>query len=396
MPETKEKISRERLPLAGVRVLDLTRLAPGPYATMLLADLGAEVIVVGGGRSGLPVPELSRGKRFISLDLKKAAGQEAFRQLAETANVLIEGFRPGVMDRLSLGYRDVSQLRPDIVYCSLTGYGQSGPRARQAGHDINYLAVTGVLGTLGPADGPPVPPLNLLADFAAGSLVAAFGIVCALFSGIQSGVGTYIDTAMIDGCLSLMNMHFPMWGSDFLKDRGLGLLNGGAPFYRCYRCADGKYIAVGALENAFFRNLWRGIRGKEEVPEHMDVRNWAMIGRVLEDAFLQKTRDEWAELFFDSDACVTPVLSPTEAWKDPHVAERFGHRSTSEAPVIPQFDKQAIRAGSKDLSDVTDEVLSEVGLGKRHIEDAKPDQSSAKAEGLAWPPRPGKGSGQRT
>lgn len=198
-------------PLAGIRVIDLSRLAPGPYGSMLLADLGAEVIAVTGGRAGQVPADFARGKRFVHLNLKHPASRQALHRLVATADVLIEGFRPGVADRLGAGYAELSQVNPRLVYCSVTGYDPAGPAAQAAGHDINYLAVTGLLGAMGPADGPPVPPLNVVADLAGGGLLAAFGICAALVERDRSGRGQQITAAMTDGVLSMMEMWLNAW-----------------------------------------------------------------------------------------------------------------------------------------------------------------------------------------
>ncbi len=262
--------TERRLPLTGVRVIDMSRNAPGPYCTMLLADLGAEVIVVGGGRAGPPVSSFARGKRFITLDLKAEEGRRALGRLVETADVFVESFRPGVAERLGAGYDALSASNPGLVYCSLTGYGQSGPLAQEAGHDLNYLALSGILGAIGPDDRPPTAPLNLMADFAGGSFVATIGILAALFERVSSGKGQHIDAAMIDGCMSLMTMHYAVWNSKAMPSRGRGLLAGSAPYYRCYRTSDGRYVSVGALEPQFFAALWADL-GEGPAPDQMDM-----------------------------------------------------------------------------------------------------------------------------
>lgn len=370
--------------LEGVRVLDLTRLAPGPYCTMLLADLGADVVVIGGGRAGLPVPQLSRGKRFIKLDLKQPEGLEALYRLAERADVVVEGFRPGVAERLGAGYDQLSERNPGLVYCSLTGYGQEGPLALTAGHDINYLGLTGLLGATGPADGPPAFPLNLLADFGGGGLLAAFGIVSALLERERSGTGQYVDAAMVDGVMSMMAMHYPSWGTAVMPARGKGLLAGGAPFYRCYACADGRHVAVGALEDAFFRAMWTGL-GLGEIPQHMDPATWPEIERTLTDAFGQRTRDEWAEHFAGSDACVSPVLDPDEAWDHPQTLARHGALDRWEVPAIPGLSRTPARQRTTDTTDQTAAVLAEVGVGSEAAL-AAAGPANDHVTGLAWPP----------
>lgn len=370
--------------LSGIRILDLSRLAPGPYCSMLLADMGAEVIVVGGGAGSFPIPSLSRGKRFIGLDLKSEAGRKAFLMLAETADVVIEGYRPGVTSRLGIDYESLRALNPGLVYCSLTGYGQSGPMSDRAGHDINYVAMSGALGAFGPADGMPTVPLNLLADFAGGSLFAALGILGALFERQHSGRGKYIDAAMVDGCLSLMTMHFSDWGQPVLPTRGDGLLAGNAPCYRCYRCADGKFVAVGALEPKFFALLWTGLGFDEAVPAHLDRANWQRMTERFEAVFATRSRDDWVRHFSGVDACVTPVLDPDEARGHPQNTRR--HPSLAKAGIVtaPLMAGNVSASSSAHLEDETDAVLSDIGLGRDAIAAAKPRTTGG--GGISWPP----------
>jgi len=377
-----KKVETAGGPLAGVRVVDLTRLAPGPYCTMLLADLGADVIVVGGGRSGTPVPELSRGKRFISLDLKSANGQAALRRLCDSADVLVEGFRPGVAARIGAGAQELQRSNPRLVYCSLTGFGQTGPRAQTAGHDINYLSLSGVMGAIGPADRQPHAPLNLLADFASGSMLAAFGIASALIERARTGKGQTVDAAMLDGCISMMAMHYPLWRSAHMPGRGEGLLSGSAPFYRTYTCADGRFIAVGALEKGFFDVLWLALE-LGDVPDHMARANWPAIEKALQERFLARDRDHWSQLFASLDACVTPVLEPSEVWLDPQVQSRLPD-AQNQVPVVPRFGGSVRRAPDVDTRDQTAEVLAEFGFSPTEIDEIKP--STVEQTGLSWPP----------
>ena len=374
-------------PLSGIRVLDLSRLAPGPYCTMMLADLGAEVIVVGGGRAGLPVSSFARGKRFVTLDLKSDEGRQALHRLAETADVVVEGFRPGVADRIGAGYAELSALNPRLIYCSITGYGQDGPMAQVAGHDLNYLAMTGVLGSIGPADAPPVVPLNLIADFAGGSMVGVIGILSALFEREKSGKGQHIDAAMIDGCLSLMAMYSPHWNNKPLSERGAGFLNGGAPYYRCYRCGDGGYVSVGALEPQFFALLWDRL-GQGPLPDQMDQEQWPSIEQVFEQAFAARPRDEWAALFAATDACVYPVLTPDEAWRNEHIRSRHPDAGPDAAPPVPRFSRTPLAIPGTHTGDCSDQVLAGVGLSAEFIERASPLSGRLKdGEGaMGWPP----------
>ncbi len=372
-------------PLQGLRVVDLSRLAPGPYCTMLLADLGAEVIVVGGGRAGVAIPELSRGKRFIALDLKAPAGRAALHALVKSADILVEGFRPGVADRIGAGYEELSTLNPKLVYCSVTGFGQDGPRALEAGHDITYLALSGVLGGLGPKPEPPTPPLNLVADFAGGSLMAALGILAAVIEAQRSGQGQKIDAAMVDGALSLMAMHWPLWQTPHWPARGDGLLAGDKPFYRTYPCADGRFIAVGALERGFFETLWRTL-DLGPVPDHMARANWPEIERRLGETFAARPRDHWSALFAGTDACVAPVLEPHEVWRDPHIAARHPTSGPHAVPAVPVLSRTPAVARPLDETDQTREILTALGLAPAVVEAAIVPQAPDQRTGLDWPP----------
>jgi alpha-methylacyl-CoA racemase len=375
-----------RAALQGIRVLDLTRLAPGPYCSMLLGDMGAEIIVVGGGTGSLPISALARGKRLINLDLKSADGLEAFRRLAATADVVIEGYRPGVMERLGIGYKTLSALNSRMVYCSLTGYGQSGPLSQEAGHDLNYLAVSGVLGALGPEDDVPAFPLNLLADFAGGSLFAALAIVLALYERSRSGEGQYIDSSMVDGCMSMMAMHFVDWGHPVLQARGDGLVAGNAPFYRCYRCFDGQFVAVGALERRFFESLWTTLGYAEPPPNHLDRSIWTSLASRFAQSFAEQPRDVWAKRFYGRDACVSPVLNPAEALVHPHNHSRHPQSNDTKNVVAPILSRTPGYAGPVDLSDKTVEVLCEAGFPLDQAKRIAAASRSEKISGLAWPP----------
>ncbi|WP_255413952.1 CaiB/BaiF CoA-transferase family protein [Pseudonocardia sp. MH-G8] len=368
-----------------MRVLDMTRLAPGPYGSMLLADLGAEVIAVGGGRSGLPVPALSRGKEFVTLDLKTGEGRAVLQRMVAESDVLMEGFRPGVADRIGAGYAELSEINPRLVYCSVTGYGQTGPWAQRAGHDINYLAVGGALGTFGPPGGPPVPPLNLVADFAGGGLLAAFGVVGALYEREHSGRGQYIDAAMVDGVLSMMGMNLADWGGPSLPRRGEGVLAGTHPAYRCYACADGRYVAVGALENAFFTNLWQALE-LGPVPDHMDPEEFATIEVRLTESFRQCTMAEWAEFFSGIDACVTPVLEPHELAGSDQIAQRYPDSPTRSVPAVPQYSRTPAAAGPTETADSTARVLARFGIGDEDARKAIGSSTPDAVRGLRWPP----------
>ncbi len=307
-------------PLSGVRVLDLSRLAPGPYCSMLLGDLGADVI-----RIDAPTPPartytmLARNKRSLVLDLKTAAGRVVLHRLVRTADVVLEGNRPGVMARLEADWRTLSALNPRLIYCSLTGFGQKGPLALAAGHDINYIALSGVLSQMGNQATGPLAPLNLVADYGGGGMLAAFGITSALFERERSGRGQFIDVAMIDGAASLMAAHYSTGGE--LSRPGVGLLGGGAPFYRCYRTHDDGWMAVGAIEPKFFDGLCHGT-GLRFKDRQMDRDSWPEQHRAFERAFAERSRRHWTEVFSEIDACVSPVLDLDEAPEHPHNVDR--------------------------------------------------------------------------
>ena len=305
--------------LDGITVIDLSRLAPGPYCSMLLSDMGAKVIRIDaiGGGGGLPGDPLARGKKSIGLNLKSAEGQAVLHRMVEGADVVLEGFRPGVTDRIGAGYEQLNKVNPRIVYCSLTGWGQEGPLAQTAGHDIDYIAIAGALEPVGREEERPVPALNLIADFAGGGLMAAFGIVCALLERERSGEGQCIDAAMLDGAASLMSMHYGFHNAGVPVGRGKGMLDTGAPFYEVYETSDGRFMAVGAIEPQFFAEFWQRLGVGSDVSQ-MDRSSWPETKANIAKRFAEKTRAEWEEVFAGSDACVAPVLDLTEAMEHPH------------------------------------------------------------------------------
>ncbi len=319
-------------PLAGLRVVEFASLGPGPYCGMVLADLGADVIRIdrpGGSPSAQFISEpradlMARGRRSIALDLKLAADAAIAHELLARADVLIEGLRPGVMERLGFGPAECLSANPGLVYGRVTGWGQVGPLASTAGHDINFVALSGVLHAIGAHGGPPVVPLNLLGDFAGGGLLLAFGVLAGLYERGQSGRGQVVDTAMVDGAAALSTFaHGLMAVGQWRDQRGSNLLDGSAPFYGCYECADGKHLAIGPLEPAFYREFLK--RMDLETPEdwpQQDVSRWPALREQLAARFRSRTRDEWSKVFADSDACVTPVLSLSEAAEHPHNVAR--------------------------------------------------------------------------
>lgn len=333
-------------PLQGVRVLELPAIGPVPLAGMLLADLGAEVIridrLTGGGdlASIMTTTAMGRGRRSVGLDLRTPDGAEVVRRLAETFDAVIEGFRPGVAERLGVGPDDLLARNPKLVYGRMTGWGQHGPLASTAGHDITYLAITGLLHGIGAADGPPVPPVNYVADFGGGSMFLVTGVLAGVLHARATGEGQVVDTAMTEGAAYLGAMTRAMVGLGAWQDRrGANLLDGGSPNYGCYETADGKYVAVGALEPQFWTVLVTTLgREVEGTPGPYDVAEWDACRAWLTDAFKTRTRDEWAVLFAPLDACVAPVLTLDEALAHPHnvargsYAEIDGHATPGPAP----------------------------------------------------------------
>ena len=333
-------------PLDGVRVIELGGIGPGPHAAMMLADLGADVVRVR-RPGGLTMPAenldlLHRGKRIVDLDVKTDPQQ--LLDLVAKADVLLDCFRPGTCERLGIGPDDCAAVNPRLIFARITGWGQDGPRASTAGHDINYLSQTGALSALGYRDRPPMPPLNLVADFGGGSMFVLLGIVAALYERERSGSGQVVDAAMVDGVSVLAQMMWTMKSTGALRDeRESFLLDGGAPFYRCYETADGKYMAVGAIEPQFFAALLAGLRlSADEVPGQFEIGSYPKMFEAFTARFADKTRDEWAEIFDGTDACVTPVLTWSEAATDPHLAARstvVNAGGVDQAAPAPRFSR---------------------------------------------------------
>src|SRR5579884_622262 len=316
-------------PLAEIRVLEFASLAPAPFACTLLSDLGADVLRITNpadrGLTAEPHPgdPLDRGRSVAALDLKRPRDVETALELAAGADVLVEGFRPGVMERLGLGPDDCLKRNPRLVYARMTGWGQDGPLAARAGHDINYAAIAGALGTVGEPGRKPVPPLNLIADFGGGALYLVTGILAALVERAGSGQGQVLDVAMVDGTTSLLAMALGFYSAGIQQPkRGSNLLDGGAPFYDTYRCADGEYIAVGALEPQFFAELVRVLGVTDDVPDQNDLARWPQMRELFASVIAGRSRDEWAAAFDGVDACVTPVLRLDEVESHPHIAAR--------------------------------------------------------------------------
>ncbi|MBN9747861.1 carnitine dehydratase [Amycolatopsis sp. A1MSW2902] len=334
-------------PLTGVRVVEIAGLAPAAFGAMVLADLGADVLRIDRASArdrGVAVPPgvLDRGRSTIALDLKDETDLEALHQILESADVLIEGFRPGVAERLGIGPDETRGRNPGLVYARMTGWGQHGPLAARAGHDITYLALAGALEPIGHAGERPVPPLNLVADLGGGGMLLALGVLAALHERQSSGQGQVVDAAMVDGSSLLMTFVHGMRDAGLWPNpRGENLFDSGAPFYDTYECADGRFVAVGAVETEFFAELLDRL-GVADAPEQYEFARWPQLRERLAAAFKQRTRDEWAEVFADSDACAAPVLSPWEAHEHPHNAQRqaFVDVAGARQPApAPRFDR---------------------------------------------------------
>ncbi len=329
-------------PLKGLNVIEMAGIGPVPFVGMMLSDMGADVLridrkPVGGGDSfeRVKAPNfVDRGRRSVALDLKHPQACALALDLIAGADALIEGFRPGVMERLGLGPEVCLARNPRLVFGRVTGWGQSGPLSPTAGHDINYVALTGVLHAIGGAE-TPVPPLNLVGDFAGGAMMLAFGVVCALLEAKTSGRGQVVDAAMTDGVATLAAMIFSFRATGMWNDaRAANLLDGGAPFYRAYACADGKFVAVGALEPQFFAALLRGLGLAEgQLPDRWRPEHWPAIAARFAAIFATKPRDAWAAIFAETDACVTPILSLDEAPAHPHNVAREVFQGAEPAPA---------------------------------------------------------------
>jgi alpha-methylacyl-CoA racemase len=359
-------------PLIGLRVLELAGIGPGPHAAMVLADLGADVVRVerpGPGFDLLPpgtVDHVLRGRRSVALDLKSTADRDQFLRLATAADVVLEGYRPGVAERLGIGPKDCAAANPGLVYARMTGWGQDGPLAQWAGNDINYLSLTGVLHAIGRPGERPIPPLNLVADFGGGSMLVVVGILAALWERSRSGLGQVVDAAMVDGVGLLSQLIWSWRGAGVWSDqRGVNLLDGGCPYYDTYECADGKYVAVGALEAQFWTALIAGLGiAAEEFPDRTNPTSWPAIRQRFEALFKTRTRDHWATQFAGTDACVTPVLTFAEAPSHPHLAARESLVELGgvvQAGPAPRFSRTAPSRPTPPVQpgQQTEEVLAE-------------------------------------
>lgn len=370
-------------PLKGVRVVEMSNIGPGPFCGMLLADLGAEVVSVqrlAADDLGFDIARrydlLNRSKQAVAVDLKAPEGVATVKDMIATADILVEGFRPGVMERLGLGPQICHATNPKLVYGRMTGWGQEGPLAQTAGHDINYIAMAGALAAIGPKGDKPAVPLNLVGDFAGGSLYLAMGLLAALIEARQSGKGQVVDAAMIDGAASLMTMHLGYRQANFWNlERGTNAVDGGSPWYTTYETKDGRWMAVGAVEKRFYREFISrlGLEGAS-LPGQYDQSRWDELRGIIAAEFAKRTRSEWEAVFEGSDACVSPVLDMDEAPKHPAANARatFVDRDgvTEPAPA-PRFSRTpaSIRNAPPDARATTPSVLSAWGISGTRIEE---------------------------
>jgi alpha-methylacyl-CoA racemase len=351
-------------------VVELAGIGPGPHAAMVLGDLGADVVRVDRPNVATSLPgegpdPMLRGRRSVPLNLKDPKDHLTLLKLIGVADVLIEGYRPGVAERLGVGPADCQAVNPALVYARMTGWGQEGPLALRAGHDINYISLTGSLHAIGRAGERPVPPINLLGDFGGGSMLVLVGILSALVERSRSGQGQVIDAAMVDGATLISQMLWSLRAAGGWSDtRGVNILDGGAPFYDTYECSDGRYIAVGALERPFFAALASGLELQLEAgSDHTDPAQWPALRGRLTEIFLTRPRDEWASRFAETDACLTPVLSFAEAADHPQMAARrtlIDVDGITQAAPAPRFSRTPTEATAPSKSgDDTAEVLAD-------------------------------------
>jgi len=373
-------------PLAGYRIIEMAGIGPAPFAAMLLADMGAEVIRIDRREAtdlGLPGREpkfevLHRGRRSLCVDVKSDAGRDVVLRLAANADALIEGFRPGVMERLGLGPDRLAEVNPKLVFGRMTGFGQDGPLAQRAGHDINYIALAGVLHGIGRRGEAPVPPLNLVGDFGGGGMFLAFGVVCALLEAHKSGKGQVVDAAMVDGAACLMALLYGMYAQGAWRDeRGVNVLDTGAPWYDAYETKDGKWLAVGAIEARFYAEFIERLGlSAADLPGQHDRSGWPELRRRFAEAIKQRSRDDWERVFAGSDACVAPVMSLGEVRHHPHNVARatFIDRDGVVQPApAPRFSRTAAEIGAPPRQRGADSeaVLSDWGFAAAEIDDLR-------------------------
>ena len=365
-------------PLKDIKVIEMAGIGPAPFCGMILADMGAEVIsverITAAGR-GSSADIASRGKKSIAVDIRKPEGQEIIKKLTDSADVLIEGFRPGVMEKNNLGPDALLNINPKLIYGRMTGWGQTGPLANAAGHDINYIALSGVLGAIGKKESPPPPPLNLIGDFGGGGMLLALGVCAALNTVNKEGKGQVIDAAMTEGSALLMSMMYGMLSSGIWTDsRDSNLLDGAAHFYGCYECKDGKFVSIGSIEPQFYALLREKMNIDEDIFDNqMDKTSWSALRENLEIRFKEKTRDEWCEIMEGTDICFAPVLSMNEAIKHDHNIERnsfFNMDNVIQPSPAPKFSysKSEVSHPPVKVGTHTKEIMSSLGLDEEVIE----------------------------
>ena len=356
-------------PLTGTKIIELAGIGPGPFCGMMLADMGAEVIRVNRTNEiSRPIDVLARGRKSIAVNLKETRGKALILELCKSADALFEGFRPGVTERLGLGPDECMAVNPKLVYGRMTGWGQDGPMALAAGHDINYISLAGALHAIGPKGGKPVPPLNLVGDFGGGGMLLAFGLVCAMLEAQKSGKGQVVDAAMVDGAAILMAMFFTQLGAGHFRDqRGSNLLDSGAHFYDTYETSDGRFISVGSIEPQFYALLLEktGLDFDEFSPQ-MDQSRWPDYKDKVAEVFKTRTRDEWCDLMEGSDVCFAPVLSLSEVHEHPHNKSRntFVELAGLMQPApAPRFSRTGaeLTHGAREPGEDTRSVLAELG-----------------------------------
>ena len=369
--------------LSGVRIVEMGSIGPGPFAGMMLADMGADIVRIErpDGISVFPDPKfdvMQRGRRSISLDTKQPEGVAVVLELLEKADALIEGFRPGTMESLGLGPNDCLERNPRLVYGRITGWGQGGPLAQAAGHDINYIALSGALHAFGRKGQPPTPPLNLVGDFGGGGMLLAFGIVCALYEARQSGRGQVVDAAMVDGAASQMSLIYGLLASGlWLDERGVNLLDSGAHFYDTYETSDGKWVAVGSIEPQFYALLLQGAGiDDSEFENQFDRQCWPELREKLAKVFKTRSRYEWCEIMEGTDACFAPVLSLGEAPDHPHNVARgtfVDIEGVRQPAPAPRFSRTpgSISSPPPKPGEHTESVLADWGLSEDRIASLK-------------------------
>jgi alpha-methylacyl-CoA racemase len=359
-------------PLVGLRVVEMGGQGAAPFCALMLSDMGADVVRIDRPLQG-DVPDhpmdtdiITRGRGSVAVDLKHPEGAEVVRRLTDQADVMVEGFRPGVMERLGLGPDECRARNPRLVYARMSGFGQDGPLAQAAGHDLNYLATAGVLGAIGPADGPPVHPLNLIGDFGGGGVLLAFAVTAALLERARSGQGQVIDCAMTEGAAYVMTANLgPMQMGWWTTERGTNLLDGGAHFYNTYETADGGFVTFGAIEPPFYADMLKGLGfDGEDLPEQLSEAHWPAMRRRVAERVRTRTRDEWVRAFADLDACFAPVLSPLEAPDHPHHVARQaftevgGLTQVGPMPRLSRTPGRIARSGSHPGRDTTEQLAA--------------------------------------